>query len=113
MAKGFKDQTRRDLKTVFFNDEEHADKVAVEYNGKKYNIPVIFESDGERERVKVMRDNADGVYVSDMTVFISFYDLKIVPRKETEIVIDGTAYMIMRSGFDAGQITLELEVFDE
>ena len=110
---GFKAQAKRDLKKVFFNDEEHADRVKVEYNGKKYNIPVVFESDEAKERVKVMRDNADGVFISDMTVFMSFYDLKIMPRKETEIVIDGTAYMIMRTGLDAGQITLVLEVFDE
>jgi hypothetical protein len=60
-----------------------------------------------------MRDNADGVFIADTTVYISFYDLKIVPRKETEIVIDGTGYNIIRVGYDAGMITLDLEVYDE
>jgi len=113
MGKGFKDQLKRDLKTVFHNPDEHADKVKVEYNGKRYNIPVIFDGDSNKDRVKIMRDNADGVFIADMTVYISFYDLKIVPRKDTQIVIDETAYNIQRAGFVAGSITLDLEVLDE
>ena len=110
---GFKQQIKNDLKTVFHNEREHADKTKVFYNGKRYNIPIVIDSDGARERKKYIKDNADGVFISDMTVYVSFYDLKIVPRKETEIVIDETAYMIMRVGFDAGEIVLDLEVMDE
>ena len=109
----FKEQIKRDLKDVFYNPHEHADIMKVVYNGKEYHIPVITESDGAKDRVRTMRDNADGVFVSDMTVFISFYDLKIIPRKETKIIIDDVAYMIMRVGVDAGSITLDLEVLDE
>ena len=110
---GFKAQAKRDLKAVFFNADEHADKLKVEYNGKRYNIPVIIDSDSNKDRVKIMRDNADGVFVDTVTVYISYYDLKIVPRKETEIVIDGIAYMVQRAGFEAGSIILDLEVLDE
>jgi hypothetical protein len=110
---GFKAQVKKDLKTVFHNKDEHADKLRVEYNGKRYHIPIVINSDANAERVKVMRDNADGVFISDMTVYISFYDLKIVPRKETKIVIDGIEYMIQRAAFEAGSIILDLEVYDE
>lgn len=110
---GFKAQIKRDLKTVFLNPDEHADKVKVEYNGKKYNIPVVFNSESNKDRVKIMQDNADGVFMSVVTVYLSFYDLKIVPRKETEIVIDETAYNIARVGYDEGEITLDLELLDE
>jgi hypothetical protein len=113
MRAGFKAQVKRDLKTVFHNDKEHADKIKVEYNGKRYNIPIVINSDANADRVKIMRDNADGVFVSDLTVYISFYDLKIVPRKETKIVIDGIEYMINRAAFEAGSIILDLEVLDE
>jgi len=113
MAAGFKAQVKRDLAAVFHNADEHADMTTVEYNGKRYEIPVIFDSDSNKDRVKIMRDNADGVYVSDMTVFISFYDIKIVPRKETKIIIDDTEYMIARSSIAAGSIALDLEVLDE
>jgi hypothetical protein len=45
------------LQDVFMNADEFADELAVTYSGKTRNIPVIFESDGERDRVKIMRDN--------------------------------------------------------
>jgi hypothetical protein len=110
---GFKAQIARDLKNVFHNAEEHADKVRVKYNGKPFCIPVVIDHEGARDRAKPSGDNADGIFVADLTVYISFYDLKIVPRKDTEIVIDETAYNIARVGFDAGEITLDLEMLDE
>jgi hypothetical protein len=110
---GFKAQIRRDLKAVFHNAGEHADKLKVEYNGRKYFIPVVIDHEGARDRAKASSDNADGVFLADMTVYISWYDLRIVPRKETEITIDETAYNIVRVGFDAGEITLDLELMDE
>jgi hypothetical protein len=110
---GFKAQVKRDLAAVFFNDKEHADKLRVEYNGKRYNIPVIIDNDSNKDRVQTMRDNADGVYITVVTAYLSFYDLKILPRKETKIVIDDTAYVIQRASLDAGNITLDMEVLDE
>ena len=113
MAADFKAQVKRDLAAVFHNADEHADMMEVEYNGERYTIPVIIDSDSNKDRTKIMRDNADGVYVSDMTAFISFYDLKIMPRKETKITIGGIKYIIVRASFDMGSITLDLEVLDE
>lgn len=113
MAAGFKAQIKRDLAAVFHNSDEHADKMRVEYNGKKYYIPVVVDHDGARDRQQPSSDHADGIFIADLTVYISFYDLKIVPRKETEIVIDDTTYNIKRVGCDAGEITLDLELLDE
>jgi hypothetical protein len=110
---GFKAQARRDLKAAFHNEREHADKTEVRYNGENYSIPIVVDSEGARERKRLANDNADGVFVADMTAYISFYDLGIVPRKETEIVIDDATYNIVRVGFDAGEIALDLEVLDE
>lgn len=110
---GFKAQAMRDLKTVFHNADEHADKLKVEYNGKKYNIPIVIDHEGARDRTKLSSDHADGIFIADLTVYISFYDLKIVPRKESKIVIDGSTYKIMRVGYDEGEITLDLEWLDE
>lgn len=110
---GFKAQAKRDLKTVFHNADEHADETKVRYNGKKYKIPIIIDHEGARDRAKPSSDHADGIFIADLTVYISFYDLKIVPRKETKIEIDDTTYNIMRVGYDAGEITLDLEMLDE
>ena len=110
---GFKAQVKRDLKAVFHNANEHADKRKVEYNGKKYYIPIVTDHEGARDRQQPSSDHADGIFVADLTVYISFYDLKIVPRKETEISIDDTVYSIVKVGCDEGEITLDLELLDE
>jgi len=113
MDAGFKAQVKRDLEQVFHNSAEHADDVNVVYNGKHYFIPVVIDAEGAKTRETTMRDNADGVFIADATVYISFYDLKIVPRKETKIIIDDISYNIMRVTFTAGSIALDLEVLDE
>lgn len=110
---GFKDQIARDIAAVFHNTDEHADLMDVEYNGETYNIPVITDSEISKDRIKTMRDHAEGLYIVDITVFISFEDLGILPRKETEIKIGGVEYRIVNTAFDAGEITLDLEMLDE
>ncbi len=109
---GFKAQAKRDLKAVFHNANEHADKLKVEYNGKKYVIPIVIDHEGARDRAKPSSDHADGIFIADLTVYISFYDLGIVPCKETKINIDDAMYNIVRVGFDEGEITLDLEMFN-
>jgi hypothetical protein len=109
----FKAQLARDIKTVFHNAAEFADKINVEYNGKSLCIPVVIDHEGARDRAKPSSDHADGIFIADLTVYIDFTDLKIVPRKETAITIDETEYNIMRVGYDAGEITLDLELLDE
>jgi len=114
MTPGFKVLIKRDLDKVFHNANEHADMVDVVYNGRKYNIPVVIDSDGARDRKRMSsKDNADGIFIADMTVYINMRDIGIMPRKETHIVIDNTKYTIVKTGFDAGSITLDLEVYDE
>lgn len=110
---GFKAQAKRDLKTVFHNADEHADKIRVEYNGKVYKIPVVIDHEGAKDRAKPSSDHAGGIFIADLTVYISLYDLKIVPRKETAITICDTEYNIVKVGCDEGEITLDLEMLDE
>ena len=86
----------------------------VEYNGKTYKeIPVVVDSEIAKERAKASSDNSVGIFVFDLTAFISFYDLGIVPRKETKIKIGGVEYNVAQVAFDAGEITLDLELLDE
>lgn len=111
---GFKSQVEGDITRVFHNSEEFADLTEVEYNGKFYNnIPVVIDNDIAAERAKAAGDNSEGIFSVDITVFISFKDLKIVPRKETEITIGGVTYNIVKVAFDMGEITLDLEILDE
>ena len=111
---GFKEQIERDIAAVFHNAEEFADLMDVEYSGKTYKeIPVVVDSEIAKERVKASGDNSVGIFAFDLTAFISFKDLGIVPRKETKIKIGGVKYNIMQVAFDAGEITLDLELLDE
>lgn len=110
----FKDQIKRDISAVFNNVAEFADELDVEYNGNVYkSIPVVVDSDVAKERAKASGDNSEGIYAVDLTVFISFEDLKIVPRKETEITIGGVEYSIVNVTFNMGEITLDLEMLTE
>jgi hypothetical protein len=109
----FKRQLKRDLETVFHNPDEHADTVDVIYSGKLYTIPVVIDSEGARDRKQPSGDNAGGIFVSDMTVYISYYDMETVPRKGRHISIADTKYEIVKSDVVGGQITLDLEVYDE
>lgn len=113
MDKGFKAQVKNDIEAVFHNMEEHADMTKVKYNGVSYNIPIIIDHEGARDRQKPSSDNADGIFIADLRVYISFYDIKIPPRKETEIIIDDSTYNIIKVGFEAGEIVLDLEDLDE
>ncbi|MCL2087650.1 MAG: hypothetical protein FWH05_08685 [Oscillospiraceae bacterium] len=109
----FKDILNRDLKTVFFNANEHAEKAKIEYNGKKYNIPVVTEYEGAKDRRRISSDHANGIFISDMTLYIAFSDLKILPRKETIITINGENFKVVKPEFSQGMITLALEVLEE
>lgn len=113
MGAGFKAQIKRDLAAVFHNTDEHADTLNVEYSGKTYNIPVVIDHEGAKDRQQPSSDHAGGIFIADLRVYISLYDIRIVPRKETEIVIDSTKYSIKGVGCDAGEITLDLELLDE
>jgi len=108
-----KEQMKRDLKRVFHNADEFADMVKVEYNGKVYDILVVIDSEGAKERQRGAKDNADGIFIADLTVYINYCDLKTMPRKEQKIKISGNRYNILKTAFDAGSITLDLEDLEE
>ena len=111
---GFKDQIKRDIAAVFNNSAEFAEELYVEYNGNVYsNIPVVVDSDVAKDRAKAGGDNSEGIYAVDLTVFIAFEDLKLVPRKETEITIGGVQYSIVNVAFNMDEITLDLEMLTE
>ena len=109
----FKEQIKSDIKEVFHNPDEHADITRVKYNRRQYEIPVVIDHDGVRDRKKPSSDNADGIFSADLTVYISSYDLNIMPRKNMRIEIGDDIYNIVKAGCDAGEIKLDLEMLDE
>ncbi len=109
----FKEQLSRDIKNVFHNNNEFAEKRDIYYNGKSYFIPVIVDHAGTKERKKTANDNVEGIMISDAIVYINYEDLNVLPKKGRAIEIDMVQYNILKSSNEEGEIILELEMFDE
>lgn len=112
----FKAQIASDMK-VFHNCGEMATMTDVWYQGKQYYIPIIIDHTAADERQKGSGDNAEGLYRASCLVYISQYDLGLVPRKGREIEIDEAGavnmYRITKADCEDGEIILELELIDE
>jgi hypothetical protein len=109
----FKDVVRQDIKNVFHNAQEFAENKAVKYDGTWYNIPVIMDYDGAKDRKKPSTDNADGIFLCDATAYIAAVDLPTVPRKDRKIEIEDDIFNITKVDNEAGEIVLYLEMLDE
>lgn len=116
---GFKDHVANDIKNIFANIREHADLTWVRYNTEQGSyIPVIFDNDGNVERVRsnaphVGRDSVDDVFISDLVVYIAEKDLNMKPRRETRIEIADEIYNIVRVSDESGMFKLWLQMFDD
>ncbi len=114
----FKAQLASDMK-VFHNCGEMATMTDVWYQGKKHYIPVIIDhtAAAEREVRRGSGDNAEGFHTASCLVYMSLYDLGLVPKKGRQIEIDEAGavnlYYIAKSDCEDGEIILELEMMDE
>lgn len=109
----FKAQLERDVKAVFHNSREFAEKTEIEYDGNFYNIPVVLDYEGAADRKKPSADHADGIFLVDLVLYIAFSDLKVVPKMGHTIEVKGDLYRIVKVGNENGEIVLDLEMFDE
>lgn len=109
----FKDVVRQDVKNVFHNAQEFAEDTAVKYEGTWYTIPVIMDYDGAKDRKKPSTDNADGIFLCDVIVYIAAADLPTIPRKDRKIEIKDDIFKIAKAECEAGEIVLYLEMLDE
>lgn len=109
----FKEQLERDVKEVFHNVDEFAEEKEFYYNGKQYKAPVILDYEGAQDRKKPSSDNADGIFLVDARMYISFSDLNIMPRQGAQIEIEDDIFNITKVENEAGEIVLDLERLDE
>lgn len=109
----FKAQVERDIKTVFHNSDEHADVVVFHYDGKRYKAPVIMDYTGAVERTKRFNDYGQGIFLVDVVMYVSFEDIKVIPRKDRTIEIGDDVFTIKKVEHEAGEIVLHLEMYDE
>lgn len=111
----FKDVVRSDIRDVFHNTTEFADVTRLQYDGEVYNIPAILDYSGAKDRNIPSGDNADGIFLIDMVVYIAKADLPLVPRKGHNIEIgeNRDLFNIVKVEDKSGEILLYLEMIDE
>ena len=109
----FKAQIERDVKRTFHNSEEFAETTVFYYNGTRYKAPIILDYDSAKDRKKPSADNADGIFLCDIKMYVAFSDIKVVPRKGLQIEIGEDYYKIVKAENENGEIVLYLEMLDE
>lgn len=118
----FLKQLEDDLNEVFFNTEEFAEIFHIHYGGEVYkNIPVIVDTEEakDRKRGSGKTQDIEEIFIIDAMAFIHFKDLKIIPKKNHEIIFEnvqsgvGKMYTITTSAEENGLITLGLMEYDE
>lgn len=119
----FKNMAEEDVKNVFLNLTEFAEKRSIMYNGIEYhNVSVVLTKTKEVERPAVVGD-VQGVHLVTAVAHMAQSDLGgIIPEQKRRIDIsDGEAlgqpffqrYRIVTSDCEMGMLNLELEAYDE
>ena len=117
----FKSSVQDDIKRVFLNNDEFAEKHDVIYDGQTFlQIPILLTQIKQSESTV---NDAEGLYIVSAVAHIALSDMRdIIPEQDQHIRIDdGTAlghpffreYKIVTSSCDAGMIVLELQVYGE
>lgn len=120
----FREQLNADLKGVFLNDAEFADRRTVEYDGKTYkDVAAVMSGLQEKERRQLVTtgDRAEGLYLVEAMFYCDIDDLDgNQPEKGMRIAIsdaDGSGFMrqfrVASSTCELGMLRLELEAIDE
>jgi len=109
----FKETMANDIKNVFHNSNEFAEMKDVSYNGRQYNIPVILDHTKAKDRTQSSGDHSEGIFLMDIVAYISYEDLKLMPKKGRTIDIGDESYTINTAANEDGEIILGLEMMDE
>lgn len=112
----FKAQILEDLK-VFHNLGEFAEIMRIWYDGKQYTVPAVLDHLTGTDRKRTADDHAEGIYQAEAVLYMSHTDIGTVPKKGREIEIEEAGavniYVIEKSGYEDGEIILELGAYDE
>lgn len=109
----FKTQVMRDIKEVFHNSAEHAETLEFWIEGTRFEIPVVLDSTGAQDRAKPSSDHVDGIFVSDLVMYVSLNDLRQIPKRGQQVEIKEDVFTIDKVDVEAGEVILHLEMLDE
>lgn len=118
----FKDMVAADIKGVFLNLDEFAEKRSIVYDGETYeDIPVVISGLKEQDRHQLESDHAQGLYLVTSVLHCALDDLNgKQPEKGSRIKIqddEGGAFYrsfyVASSVCEMGMLRVELEAIDE
>lgn len=109
----FKAQVEHDIKSVFHNTQEFAEKKRIYYNENYFKIPVVLDTEGIKDRQKSSGDNVDGIFMVDVVMYVAQIDLKMIPRQGQNIEIEDDIFKIVSVGNEMGEIVLYLQRLEE
>lgn len=125
----FKDMVEADIKGVFLNADEFAEKHKVIYDDELFDgedhegISIVLTKVKETKHTVIQAEGVEGIHKVSAVVHISLNDMngKVPEQKQMISIDDGEAaghpffqkYRIVTSDVEMGMICLELEAFDE
>ncbi len=114
----FKDIVARDVRNIFLNTEEFAERRTVIYDGVEYrDIPIILKEPTQEPRERPSDDHVQGLHIVTDTLRCALEDLRgklpkqgkaleIAPREGERLPQE---YYIVKSTSRMGMLHLELE----
>ena len=118
----FKDMVAADIRKIYLNTEEFAEKRTIMYDDVTYNdVPVVISGVKEKDRRVLVSDHVQGLYLVSCVLHCSLDDVGgILPEKGMRIKVSKTEgskffqeYRIGKSFLEMGMLRLELEAIDE
>lgn len=102
----FQDQVKRDLNTLFFNQDEHAEAHKID---DAENVLCIIDTDVSQplDKPKVRRD---GIRADKFILYVRETDLPGVPEYDQIIRFDDVRHRVINRNISAGMIQMTLEV---
>ena len=123
----FKDMVADDIRAIFLNTEEFAERRIVKYDGETYagedgaGISVVLSNIKAKDRHQTAQDHAAGLYIVSQTLHCDLADFGgVKPEQGMRLEIndaEGSDYFqrftIAQRGDEMGMLRIELEAYDE
>ena len=119
----FKDMVAADIRGVFLNLDEFAEKRTIKYDGEVYqDIPIVLSGLKEQDRRQLTTDHAAGLYQVTSVLHCALSDLGgKQPEKGCKIKINEQeggggffqSFYVATSTCEMGMLRVELEAIDE
>ncbi len=118
----FKDMVAADIRKIYLNTEEFAEKRTIMYDDVTYNdVPVVITGVKEKDRRVLVSDHVQGLYLVSCVLHCALDDVGgVLPEKGMRFKIskgEGSKFFqefrIGASSVEMGMLRLELEAIDE